>query len=259
MTLKFNPANSKLAKLYKNRRTKRLLAMVTPSGKVLQNVLKVYSFDLPAGHSCPSAHLCKSRVDIIDGKRKIVDGPNTVFRCYAASSEVRFPAIYNNRKLNFDALRAVVSLGKEGIARVINHDLPSDAGIVRIHTSGDFFTRDYFRAWLIVARQNPHVTFYAYTKQLKFWIDDMDTIPENFRLTASRGGTQDDLIDLHNLPEARVVYSKQEADDLGLEIDDDDSHACLQDGSTSFGLLIHGTQPKGSEAGKALQLLKSAK
>ena len=97
-------------------------------------------------------------------------------------------------------------------------------------------------------------------KALQYWVRRYDEIPENLRLTASRGGSQDQYIDSHGLPEARVVYSESEAAELGLEIDSDDSHAVLQDNSApvSFGLLIHGTQPKGSKAGKALYKLKAA-
>ena len=52
------------------------------------------------------------------------------------------------------------------------------------------------------------------------------------------------MITTYNLKEAIVVYSEQEAYDLGLEIDHDDTHAIKNDGK-SFALLIHGTQPKG--------------
>jgi hypothetical protein len=79
-------------------------------------------------------------------------------------------------------------------------------------------------------------------------------LPENLVVTASRGGKYDDLIDLHGWKEALVVYSEAEAAERGLDIDHDDSHAAF--GSENFALLIHGTQPKGSHASKALQLIK---
>ena len=44
---------------------------------------------------------------------------------------------------------------------------------------------------------------------------------------------------------------------MGLEIDHDDSHAARPDlRHQSFALLIHGVQPKGSEAAKAVVKLK---
>ena len=79
-------------------------------------------------------------------------------------------------------------------------------------------------------------------------------------LTASRGGRLDHMIDEHNLRESVVVYSEQEADDLGLVIDHDDSHAAIRSQcNNSFALLIHGIQPKGSKASEAIQELKKNK
>ena len=50
------------------------------------------------------------------------------------------------------------------------------------------------------------------------------TLPENLVLTVSRGGKHDNLIDLHD-GAAVVVYSEEEADELGLEIDHDDTRS----------------------------------
>ena len=76
-------------------------------------------------------------------------------------------------------------------------------------------------------------------------------------MTASYGGSTDQLIDSEQLRSTKVVFSAAEAADLGLENDHDDSHAArpsLQD--QDFALLIHGTQPKGTEAAEALKALK---
>ena len=52
---------------------------------------------------------------------------------------------------------------------------------------------------------------------------------------------------------SQVVYTEQEAADLGLEIDHDDSH-CL--GDKPFALLVHGSQRANTEASKALSKRK---
>ena len=82
----------------------------------------------------------------------------------------------------------------------------------------------------------------------------IDCIPSNFALTASYGGKHDELIVEHGLKYAEVVYSEEQADAMAFEIDHDDYHAAF--GKESFALLIHGTQPKGSEASKALSKLR---
>ena len=102
----------------------------------------------------------------------------------------------------------------------------------------------------------PRVIGYAYTKSLHHVAKLRHTLPENFVLTASEGGKYDHLIQsLKGLKVAKVVFSPEQAQSEGLEIDHDDSHAVF--GKESFGLLIHGTQPKGSQSAKALSSLKA--
>ena len=142
------------------------------------------------------------------------------------------------------------------MANLIESSLLSKKNIklVRFHQSGDFFNQNYFDAWLMVAENNPQLLFYGYTKALPFWAKRLNQIPSNFKLVASRGGSHDYLIEPLGFRSVKVVYSEEEAIDLNLEIDHDDSH-CWQ-GDKSFAVLIHGTQPPGSKSGKALSKLR---
>lgn len=251
--IKFSPANSKLKKLTK---VKALAKYLVSAGDTIKR--KVYSFDLLSGFSCPSAKLCFSRAVVgKDGKRKIQDGKHTEFRCFSASQEAQYDGVYNKRKANLDAIKACQNTDE--IVALLSKNLPANAGIIRCHVAGDMMKEMYFRAWIRVAANNPDILFYAYTKQLRLWVKLMDRVPDNFILTASRGGKHDELIVKHNLREAVVVYSHDEAKKLGLEIDQDDSHAARPDTKgKSFALLIHNTQPKGSRAAAALRELKRA-
>jgi hypothetical protein len=147
------------------------------------------------------------------------------------------------------------------MATLLLTSLSPYAGVVRVHVAGDFFSQAYLDAWLAVARARPRTRFYAYTKALPFWLrrrDELGTGREpgelaNFVLTASVGGTHDHLIAGHGLRSARVVFSEDEAADLGLPVDHDDTHAMTHGGD--FALLVHGAQPAGSEAAKALSRL----
>ncbi len=250
--MKFNKANDKLKKLYKALSLKKWL-----DRKIGRASAKVYSFDLLSGVFCPMAMLCRSRARRNEetGKRTIEDGPRTKFRCFSASQEVLFTNVYENRKRNGDAMLDCKSSFE--MADKLIAVLPKDAAVVRIHVAGDMFNNMYFRAWMLVACRRPDILFYAYTKSLQFWIDNMANIPNNLVLTASRGGTQDSAIEEYNLREAVVVFSKEEAAEKGLEIDNDDSHAAdPARRNQSFALLIHGVQPKGSDAAAALRILK---
>jgi len=225
----------------------------------LDNGRKIYSLDLLSGYSCPSANECLSKAIIVDGKRKIKDGPNTKFRCFSASQEVQYTNVYNLRKHNFDTLRG---LHVNDMIHELNQSMPDNLGICRIHVAGDFFNSNYMFAWMNMAMMHPDRLFYAYTKSLKYWLKYREWIDQldNFVLTASYGGRDDEMIAEHDLRSTTVVFSEAEAAEAGLEIDHDDSHAARPSlKNQDFALLIHGTQPKDTEAAEALKLLKKNK
>ncbi len=239
--LKFGDPNAKLKKMLKKLK------------------LKLKTFTLPAGHTCPGAKDCLSKSDRITGK--IQDGNETIFRCFMASAEARSPSL---RKLvwhNLDLIQSTMTNAwrykqdkVQALADLICKSLPKDFDIMRVHVGGDYFSKDYLKAWVEVATRNPDKIFYSYSKSLHFFADVVR--PENLVLTASRGGKHDELIDQHGWKEALVVYSEQEAEERDLEIDHDDTHAAF--GHENFALLIHGTQPKGSAASVALSAIKKA-
>jgi hypothetical protein len=210
----------------------------------------IFTFSLPAGHSCPFANDCLSKADKLTGK--LTDGPNTQFRCFAASSEAVYPNVRLARWHNFDLLKKLTT---NEASNLIIESLPKKANIVRVHVSGDFFNESYFLAWLQVAKLKPNVLFYAYTKSLVYWVNYIKEIPDNLVLNASEGGKLDAQILEHRLKFAKVVYSPEEADKLGLLIDHTDEAAYKT--KESFALLIHGQQPKGSKASQSIKDLKA--
>ena len=239
-----------------NAKTERLNDSCWAIAKYLDNGRKVYSLDLLSGYSCPFAEQCLSKAVEVDGKRRIKDGPKNEFRCFSASQEVQYTNVYNARKHNYDILKA-----HSGDWPMMHGELwrsmPVDAGIVRMHVAGDFFNENYLKAWIHLAKNSETTLFYGYTKSIQYWQANREDIPENMVLTASYGGRDDWLIDYQGFRSAKVVYSEAEAAELGLCIDSDDSMAANPTWrDTNFALLLHGTQPKGSEAATALQALK---
>lgn len=217
---------------------------------------QVWTFSLLSGHTCPYAKECHSKAVMgADGKLKIQDGPHTLFRCFSASQEVLFKNVYNSRLANGELVK-LAAQSVDSASQAIIDNLPKKAGIIRIHVGGDFQTKAYFEAWLKAAAAKSNLLFYAYTKSLPFWVALKDSVPDNMILTASYGGYRDELIEQHGLRYAKVVYSKYAARKAKLPIDHDDSHAAdPKKRNKSFALLIHGMQPKGSEAGKAVRKL----
>ena len=151
----------------------------------------VHEWNLPTGTTCPFALECKVTVDRTTGKFDIQKGQ---YRCYAASPE-RFPGVREHRWKNFEAV-------KSGIKPTI----PKGCKAIRIHAAGDFFNQKYFDLWLEIARENPDIEMWAYTKSLLYWVNRINDIPDNLILTASYGGRQDNLIEEYKLKNV-MVYS----------------------------------------------------
>jgi hypothetical protein len=234
---KFSPANSKLIELER------------------ETGLKVYSFSILSGHSCPYANECHSKAVKIGGRTKVTDGPQTRFRCFSASQEAQYPNVYNSRKFNFDLIKQDMKYDR--VVKRLLFSLPDDAGIIRVHAAGDFYSQKYFDCWLEVTKQSPQTIFYAYTKSIPFWLKRKDEIPDNFVLTASIGGKKDKLVYENGLRYAKVVFSFDEAQSLGLPVDFDDVIAALpKDKNKNFALLLHGPQISNSNASKALSKLR---
>ena len=230
--LKFKDANGKLKKMAK------------------KLGIKLKTFTLPAGYTCPGAKDCLAFADKTTGKIK--DGKDTQFRCFMASLEAVFPSLREMVWENLRLIRNELNEGYMQCADLICKSLPKKFDVMRVHVGGDYFSLEYLKAWIEVAKRNPDKVFYSYSKSLHLF--KQFALPENLVLTASRGGKYDELIDLHAWKEAVVVYSEQEAADKGLEIDHDDEHAAF--GEENFALLIHGTQPKGSASAAALKEVK---
>jgi hypothetical protein len=226
----------------------------TGNAKINKNTL---IFNLPAGKTCPGAMFCKSFAVVTPEGRKIADGPHTEFRCFAASSEVQYDQVFYNRADNFQQILDVMKNGNlaDFINKELHKNLKKKHKRVRIHESGDFFNAHYLQAWVMVAMANPTIKFYCYSKSLNLFVG-LD-LPSNFYLTASYGGKFDYLIDEGYFPRyAKVVESVEVADALGLPVDVDERH-CFTPGP--YAILVHGTQPKGSEWGKHARANRTVK
>jgi hypothetical protein len=179
----------------------------------------VYEFNLPTGTTCPFALECKVVVDRLTGKFDVTKGQ---YRCYAASAE-RFPAVRNHRWNNFEYVK--------------NNNIPiipKNCKSIRIHSSGDFFNQKYFDMWIEIAKNNPEIEMWAYTKSLKYWVNRINDIPNNLILTASYGGKNDYLINEYNLKNVKVYNS---IEDVPIErpIDKNDDYARIK--NINFALL----------------------
>lgn len=130
--------------------------------------VKAIIFDLPAIKTCKGNLECHSY-------------------CYARKAERQYKAVLPARQRNLDASKEatfidnmVTALGKKR------------GDTVRLHSSGDFYSVKYIKAWYEIMRRTPSKTFYAYTKR-----DDLFSKallrdrPDNFTLIKSLDGIQE--------------------------------------------------------------------
>ena len=223
-------------------------------------------FSLPAGYTCPFATVCKNfparwEGPIKGGKFKrpaswdknIKPGPQAEIMCYAARAQGQYPGANVQAFKNLDLLKKMKT--KEKMANLIIKSMEyhglANTDILRIHEAGDFFSQDYLDAWIEVAKRMPQTLFYAYTVSLPYYMARKNSLPKNFKMIASMDRKNEQFILDNGLRYSRVVGSEEEARELGLPIDVDDSIAWGSD--DNFALVIHGSQPKGSEAAQALK------
>lgn len=188
--------------------------------------IKIFNFSIPAGNdkasgkiTCPFAGSCLSL-------------------CYAKKGMYRFGNVERALSNRYEASK------KDDFVERINTELAKvkkDKQIyVRIHDSGDFYSPSYFAKWLEIARLNPSVRFYAYTKSHSF-IRGNFAIPENMDLIYSLGSTRDELIDQETERHSKIFQSAEEMSAAGYS---DSSYLDINatkwvTANNKIGLLIH--------------------
>jgi hypothetical protein len=156
--------------------------------------VRIFNFSIPAGNdkksgkiTCPFAGSCLKL-------------------CYAKKGMYRFGNVERALTKRYEASK------EENFVQTITDELAKvkkdKQTYVRIHDSGDFYSPAYFAKWVEIARLNPSVRFYAYTKSHSFIRGTQ--LPENFDLIYSLGSKNDELIDVENERHSKIFYSAEE-------------------------------------------------
>ena len=145
--------------------------------------------------------------------KKIVDTPRTAFlifslpavitcpqantgclkACYARRDE-RFPSVRKYRLANLAAARRADFV--DAMSAAIHAAIYTKRGnlrkrfvnkriVMRLHESGDFFSRSYMLSWYEIARRFPEIQFFTYTKSFNIYAACVDCKPSNFVVRAS--------------------------------------------------------------------------
>ena len=96
--------------------------------------------------------------------------------CYAKRLERLRPVMVAKYQWNF------VQSKRNDFVEVMNDELKFVGDIVRIHSSGDFYSQHYFDKWCEIAKANKHKIFYGYTKNLNI---NFSKRPRNMKILFS--------------------------------------------------------------------------
>ena len=133
------------------------------------NGVRLYEFNLPAVSTCPFADTCKEI-------------------CYADKGTYKYPNVQAKYHFNYELTKNppafIEQIQKELIKKRVEY--------VRIHSSGDFYSMKYLKTWVEIARNNPSIIFYGYTKSVSL-LQALE-LPVNFIFCFSTGGKLDHKI-----------------------------------------------------------------
>jgi len=137
--------------------------------------VRVFNFGIPAYKSasgkltCPMADSC-------------------VKFCYAKKGAY----IWSNVKPAFEK-RYELSKTDVFVDKMYDEILKKKPDYVRVHDSGDYYSKKYLNKWIDIALLFPEVRFYSYTNMVQMFLDT--ELPSNFDVIFSDSGKQKHLID----------------------------------------------------------------
>lgn len=192
------------------------MELLTQNGKLKKTSkvtgLRVYNFGIPAQDTCLWAGECKKY-------------------CYASKGAY----IWSNVKPAFQ--RRLDATKQDNFAQVMIAEIVRrKANVIRIHDSGDFYSREYLHKWFKVMDSLPQVKFYAYSKSLPLLQGEQ--LPDNFTLIKSEGGKRDDLIDPSVDRHARIFKTEAELIAAGYANASNNDLIAI-DSNPKIGLLAH--------------------
>jgi len=174
--------------------------LLTQNGKIKETSKKVglniFNFSIPAYKSatgkltCPFADSC-------------------VKYCYAQKGNYkRFPKIGELMEKRYLLTKQSIFIASMNI-----EIKKKKADAIRIHDSGDFYSKEYLDKWVTIANDNPKVKFYAYTKSIPLFIGK--ELPTNMDIIFSTGSKKDELINFETHRHAKIFNNEMELQEAG--------------------------------------------
>lgn len=110
---------------------------------------------------------------------------------------------------------------------------------VRVHDSGDYYSRSYLAKWITIANENPSVKFYSYTNMVDMIKNTK--LPDNYDIIFSDSGKQKHMIDQSADRHTKIFKSKEDLLSNGyVDASDTDLYATKWFNKTNrVGLIFH--------------------
>ena len=151
---------------------------------------KVFNFGIPAYKSASGKLTCPMALECVKF-------------CYAKKGAY----IWSNVKPAFEK-RYELTKTDEFISKMNAEIKKKKADFVRIHDSGDYYSKAYLDKWLKIAIHNPNVKFYSYTNMVEMFKNTI--LPDNFDVIYSNSGKQKYMIDRTIDRHTEIFKSKDE-------------------------------------------------
>ena len=136
--------------------------------------LRVFNFGIPAYKSASGRVICAMADECVDW-------------CYAKKGAY----IWSNVKPAFEN-RYQLSKTDDFIDAMNNEIKRKKPDYVRVHDSGDYYSKAYLQKWIQIAIHNPDVKFYSYTNMVDMILNT--SLPSNYDIIFSDSGKQKHLI-----------------------------------------------------------------
>jgi len=182
---------------------------------------RVFNFGIPAYKSASGKLTCPMALECVKF-------------CYAKKGAY----IWSNVKPAFEK-RYELTKTTEFISKMNDEIKKKKADFVRIHDSGDYYSRAYLDKWLKIAVQNPDVKFYSYTNMVEMFKNTI--LPDNFDVIYSNSGKQKHMIDRTIDRHTEIFKSKDELTAAGYaNASENDLNATKWFNTTNkVGLIYH--------------------
>lgn len=159
---------------------------------------KVYNFGIPAFMSQTGFKVC-------------INARECVKFCYARKGAYSWSNVKPAFEKRLDATK------KDNFVDVMTEEIKKKkVQFLRVHDSGDYYSKEYLLKWFEIAFKNPNVKFYSYTNNVTM-IKNLDSIPNNFDFIFSDSGKEKELINQKTDRHTKIFKSLEDLKKAGYK------------------------------------------